>query len=109
MTTNNSVKNIFDLMATYEITNVWKVNEELTRYFTEEDIQNVVSAYVVEGDWGNSVKIKRVLPDGTQKVSFQPLSRESSFILGDKVDLLQCKLICLQKEGHDDIWRLEEI
>lgn len=104
-----AIFNPFDLMKTYKLTSVWMVNEERTVYFTEENVKNVISAYVVEGKFGNSVKIKRAMEDGTQEVSFQPLSRESSYLLGDKVDLLKCKLICLEKEGEEDIWRLEEI
>lgn len=106
---NNSNLNPFDVMKAYKVSSVWSVDESKTRYFTEENTANVISAYVVEGDYGNSVKIKRKLDNGEYEIDFQPLSRESNFILGDKVDLLKCKLICLVKKDAEDIYRLEEL
>lgn len=103
-------KSILALMKSYKLTSVWVVNEEETKYFSQDYLDEVVKAYVVEGDYGLSVKIRRKDSEtNDQYVDYIPLSRESCFTLGDDVDLSKCKIICLQKKGEDDIYRLEEI
>lgn len=97
---------IFDeCFKNYEITNPWTVNESKTKYFTDKDAALVENAVIVSGDYGLSCKVKRY--DGV--VSFIALSRDSKMTPGEMVDLSQCKLLCLERDGEDDIWRLEEI
>lgn len=102
---NNSALDLFSLFKTYEISNPWTINDEKTRYFTSDYANRIISAEVVAGDYGNSVKLRRT----DNKITFIPLSRDSKMVVGQKVDITKCKLICLQKEGHEDIYRIQEV
>lgn len=97
-------KSVFSFLKSYAIENPWTVNEDNNIRFTAEDIANVESAVVVAGDYGLSCKIRRK----DNYISFVVLSRDSKLIEGELVDLSKCKLLCLQRKGENDIWRLEE-
>lgn len=96
---------IFSFLKSYAVENPWTVNEEKTKYFTSEDVALIESAVVVSGDYGLSVKMRR--KDGY--ISFAALSRDSKLAQGELVDLSRCKLLCLERRGEDDIYRLEEL
>lgn len=99
-------KSIFEeCFKNYEITNPWTVNKSKTKYFSAKEVALVESAVVVSGDYGLSCKVKR--KDGV--ISFIALSRDSKMTPGEIVDMSQCRLLCLERDGDDDIWRLEEI
>lgn len=106
MATSNFFKTF---MAEYKLSSVWVRNYEKDRRFPEEDLKNVLEATVVQGDFGLSVKVKAVDPEtGDHYAYYQVLSKKSRMILGDKVDLSKCMIICLEK-GDEEVFRIEEI
>lgn len=104
----NKTVNPLDLFNSYIIKNAWREAPEKNIDFTEEVLATIIRAEVVAGKYGNSVKIRHI-DDGVHKVTFIPLSINSSLRLGDVIDCSKCRFICLEKEGADDIYRFEEI
>lgn len=90
---------IFDSLFHYA--NNWEVTE--TRSFTEEEINAVDQALVVNSNYGLSVCFFMF---GGGK-TFIPLSRDSELTAGDRVNLKQAKLLTLSREGEDDILRVQ--
>lgn len=79
----------------------WTVKE--TRKFTDEELAMVTSASVVPSQYGSSVCL--MLTSGHK--AYIPLSNDATAQNGDSVNLKDATLICLSKEGEDDIIRVK--
>lgn len=90
--------NIFNSIRIYA--GKWMVKE--SRDFTQEEINAVQSASIVDSQYGLSVCF--ILRSGGK--SFIPLDQNSSKSVGDNVDLSKAKLVTLSREGDDDIMRV---
>lgn len=91
--------NIFSTLKSY----AGKWNVVNSRAFTAEEIAAVDSAVVVSSEYGNSVCFHMV----SGGMTFIPLSNNSTKGIGESVDLNQCKLLTLSKQGEADINRIE--
>jgi len=74
-----------------------------SRVFNAEELADVVSAKVVASQYGMSVCF--YMHDGCQK--YIPVSRDSVCQIGDVVDINKAKVLVLEKDGADDIVRVE--
>ena len=90
--------NIFNAIRVYQ--GKWQVKN--TRNFTQEEIDAVQSASVVDSQYGLSVCF--ILRSGGQ--SYIPLDQNSTKSVGDSVDLSKAQLITLSREGDNDIMRV---
>lgn len=90
--------NIFNAIKVYQ--GKWQVKN--TRNFTQEEIDAVQSASVVDSQYGLSVCF--ILRSGGQ--SYIPLDQSSTKSVGDSVDLSKAQLITLSREGDADIMRV---
>lgn len=90
--------NIFNAIKVYA--GKWQVKN--TRNFTQEEIDAVQSASVVDSQYGLSVCF--ILRSGGQ--SYIPLDQNSTKSVGDTIDLSKAQLITLGREGDDDIMRV---
>ena len=90
--------NIFNVLKIYA--GKWSVKE--TRDFTPEEVAAVSSASVVASEYGNSVCF--MMKNGG--MTFIPLSQDSTKGIGESVNVAECKLITLCKEGEPDIVRV---
>lgn len=79
----------------------WAVKE--SRAFTQEELDGVKDAVVVDSQYGMSVCL--TLTSGGK--GFIPVSNTCSLALGDQVDLAKAKLLTLCREGEADIYRIE--
>lgn len=79
----------------------WAVKEE--REFTKAEIKEVASASVVDSEYGKSVCF--VMKSGGTK--YIPLSNNSDLASGDDVDLKSLKAIILERDGDEDIVRVD--
>ena len=79
----------------------WSVTD--SRKFTAEEISLVAKAQVVPSQYGSSVCL--MLTSGHK--AYIPLSNDATAQNGDTVDLQNATLICLSKEGEDDIIRVK--
>lgn len=91
--------NIFNAIKVYA--GKWQVKD--SRAFSQEEIDAVAKASVVDSQYGLSVCF--FLKSGGQ--SFIPLSSTSSLNVGDAVNLSAAKLLTLSREGDSDIMRVE--
>ena len=91
--------NIFSSLRVYA--GKWAV--KATRVFSQEEIDAVDTASVVDSQYGMSVCF--FMKSGGQ--TFIPLSNTSSLNVGDTVDLAKAKLLTLEREGEADIFRVE--
>lgn len=91
--------NIFNAIKVYA--GKWQVKD--SRAFSQEEIDAVDKASVVDSQYGLSVCF--FLKSGGQ--SFIPLSSTSSLNVGDAVNLSAAKLLTLSREGDNDIMRVE--
>ena len=91
--------NIFESLKSYA--GKWSVVN--SRNFTQDEINAVSSAVVVSSEYGNSVCFHMV----SGGMTFIPLSNNSTKGIGESVDLNQCKLLTLSKQGEADINRIE--
>lgn len=91
--------NIFNSIRVYA--GKWQVKD--SRAFSQEEIDAVDKASVVDSQYGLSVCF--FLKSGGQ--SFIPLSSTSSLNVGDAVNLSAAKLLTLSREGDSDIMRVE--
>lgn len=91
--------NIFNSLRVYA--GKWAVKS--SRDFSQEEIDAISSASVVDSQYGNSVCF--MMKSGGQ--TFIPLSTNSTLGLGDTVDLTKAKLLTLGREGEADIYRVE--
>ena len=90
--------NIFNAIKVYA--GKWQVKN--TRNFTQEGIDAVQSASVVDSQYGLSVCF--ILRSGGQ--SYIPLDQNSTKSVGDSIDLSKAQLITLGREGDNDIMRV---
>jgi len=91
--------NIFSSLRVYA--GKWAVTN--SRDFSQEEINAVDSATVVDSQYGSSVCF--IMKGGGQ--TFIPLSTNSTLALGDDVDLSKAKLLTLHRDGDADIYRVE--
>ena len=91
--------NIFSSLRVYE--GKWMV--KASRSFTQEEINSVDHASVVDSQYGNSVCF--FMKNGGQ--TFIPLSTNSILGIGDNVDLSKAQLLTLERAGDSDIYRVE--
>lgn len=90
--------NIFNAIKVYN--GKWQVKN--TRNFTQEEINAVKSASVVDSQYGLSVCF--ILRSGGQ--SYIPLDQNSAKSVGDPIDLSKAQLLTLGREGDADIMRI---
>ena len=91
--------NIFSSLRVYA--GKWAV--KASRSFSQDEIDAVDHATVVDSQYGNSVCF--FMKSGGQ--TFIPLSTNSDLGLGDEVDLSKAQLLTLQRPGDADIYRVE--
>lgn len=90
--------NIFSSLRVY----AGKWMQKASRAFSQEEIDAVQSATVVDSQYGSSVCFL-MKAGGT---TFIPLSNTSSLAVGDTVDLNKAQLLTLGREGDKDIYRV---
>lgn len=90
--------NIFNSLRVY----AGKWVQKAARKFTDEEINAVEKAMVVDSQYGSSVCF--LMKDGGQ--TFIPLSNTSSLSVGETVDLHNAELLTLGRAGEDDIYRV---
>lgn len=91
--------NIFQSLQVYA--GKWNVTN--SRAFSQEEIDGVERATVVDSQYGSSVCF--FMKSGGQ--TFIPLSNTSNKAEGDPVDLSSAKLLTLSRQGEADIYRVE--
>ena len=91
--------NIFQNLRVYA--GKWMV--KASRSFTQDEIDAVDHATVVDSQYGNSVCF--FMKGGGQ--TFIPLSTNSTLGIGDNVDLSKAALLTLERAGDADIYRVE--
>ena len=91
--------NIFSQLRVYA--GKWAVTA--SKAFSQEEIDMVDHATVVDSQYGNSVCF--FMKRGGQ--TFIPLSTNSSLSVGDDVDLSKAQLLTLHRDGDADIYRVE--
>ena len=90
--------NIFNSLRVYA--GKWNVTN--TRIFTQEEIDSVSEACVVDSQYGMSVCF--FMKSGGQ--TYIPLDQNSSKSIGEIIDLKTAKLLTLSREGEADIYRV---
>ena len=91
--------NIFSALRVYA--GKWNVKE--TRDFTQEEINEIDTASVVDSQYGMSVCF--FMKSGGQ--TYIPLSNDSNKSVGDTIDLKAAKLLTLGRQGEADIFRVK--
>ena len=91
--------NIFSALKVYA--GKWNVKE--TRDFTQEEINEIDTASVVDSQYGMSVCF--FMKSGGQ--TYIPLSNDSNKSVGDTIDLKTAKLLTLGRQGESDIFRVK--
>ena len=91
--------NIFSSLRVYA--GKWQGKE--TKQFSQEEINLVDRAEVVDSQYGQSVCF--FMKAGGQ--TYIPLDQNSSKATGDTVDLSQASLVTLSKQGEADIYRVK--
>ena len=91
--------NIFSALRVYA--GKWNVKE--TRDFTQEEINEIDTASVVDSQYGMSVCF--FMRGGGQ--TYIPLSNDSNKSVGDTIDLRTAKLLTLGRQGEADIFRVK--
>lgn len=90
--------NIFSSLRVYA--GKWEVKS--TRSFSQEEIDAVSHAVVVDSTYGTSVQF--TMKNGG--LTFIPLSQDASLGIGEEVDLTKAKILTLSKSGEADIFRV---
>ena len=90
--------NIFSSLRVY----AGKWSETARRVFSQDEINAVESATVVESQFGNSVCF--MMKSGG--MTYIPLDQNSSKAAGDTIDLSKAELLTLSKQGEADIYRV---
>jgi len=90
--------NIFSSLRVY----AGKWSEKARRAFSQEEIDAISSATVVDSQYGQSVCF--MMKAGG--MTFIPLDQNSSKSTGDTVDLSQAEILTLSKQGEADIYRV---
>lgn len=95
------MSSILDSLRTYR----GKWEESSRAKFTDAEINDVASASIVASDFGHSVCF--LLKNGGMK--FMPVSNTSkkATAVGDSVNLKECEVVTLSREGDADIYRVE--
>ena len=93
-----NIMNIFSNLRIYA--GKWEVKSE--RSFTQDEINAVSHAVVVDSTYGSSVQF--TMKNGG--LTFIPLSQDSSLGIGEEVDLTKAKILTLGKSGEADIFRV---
>lgn len=91
--------NIFNNIQIYR--GKWSLKS--SRNFNEDEKKMIKSAKVVSSDYGLSVCF--MMANGGS--SYIPLSETSSKNVGDSIDLNTAKLLTLERQGDNDIFRVE--
>lgn len=91
--------NIFSALRVYA--GKWNVKE--TRDFTQEEMDAIDTASVVDSQYGMSVCF--FMKSGGQ--TYIPLSNDSNKSVGDTIDLKTAKLLTLGRQGESDIFRVK--
>lgn len=91
--------NIFDSLQKYA--NRYEVRN--TRPFNAEELAGIVSAKVVPSQYGLSVCF--FMTSGCQQ--YIPLSKNSVAQVGDIVDVKAARVLTLDRDGSDEILRVE--
>lgn len=91
--------NIFSALRVYA--GKWNVKE--SRDFTQEEMDAIDIASVVDSQYGMSVCF--FMKSGGQ--TYIPLSNDSSKSVGDTIDLKTAKLLTLGRQGEADIFRVK--
>lgn len=91
--------NIFSALKVYA--GKWNVKE--SRDFTQEEMDAIDTASVVDSQYGMSVCF--LMKSGGQ--TYIPLSNDSSKSVGDTIDLKTAKLLTLGRQGEADIFRVK--
>ena len=90
--------NIFNALRVYA--GKWQVKD--TKKFSQEEIDLVDRAEVVDSQYGQSVCF--FMKSGGQ--TYIPLDQNSFRATGDTVDLSQASIVTLSKQGEADIYRV---
>ena len=90
--------NIFSALRVYA--GKWQVKE--TKKFSQEEIDLVDRAEVVDSQYGQSVCF--FMKAGG--MTYIPLDQNSSKATGDTVNLSQASIVTLSKQGEADIYRV---
>lgn len=90
--------NIFSSLRVY----AGKWSETARRVFSQDEINAVESATVVESQFGNSVCF--MMKSGG--MTYIPLDQNSSKAVGDTIDLSKAEILTLSKQGEADIYRV---
>ena len=91
--------NIFSALRVYA--GKWNVKE--SRDFTQEEMDAIDTASVVDSQYGMSVCF--FMRGGGQ--TYIPLSNDSNKSVGDTIDLKTAKLLTLGRQGEADIFRVK--
>ena len=91
--------NIFSALRVYA--GKWNVKD--LRDFTQEEINAIDTATVVDSQYGMSVCF--FMKSGGQ--TYIPLSNDSGKSVGDTIDLKTAKLLTLGRQGESDIFRVK--
>ena len=91
--------NIFSALKVYA--GKWNVKD--SRDFTQEEINAIDTATVVDSQYGMSVCF--FMSGGGQ--TYIPLSNDSNKSVGDTIDLKTAKLLTLGRQGESDIFRVK--
>lgn len=91
--------NVFSALRVYA--GKWNVTD--SRVFSQEEIDAVESASVVDSQYGMSVCF--FMRGGGQ--TYIPLSNDSNLSVGDSVDLKSAKLLTLSRPGDSDLMRVK--
>ena len=91
--------NIFSALKVYA--GKWNVKE--SRDFTQEEMDAIDTASVVDSQYGMSVCF--FMKSGGQ--TYIPLSNDSNKSVGDTIDLKTAKLLTLGRQGEADIFRVK--
>ena len=93
-----NIMNIFSSLRIYA--GKWEVKSK--RNFSQDEINAVSHAVVVDSTYGSSVQF--TMKNGG--MTFIPLSQDASASMGEEIDVSKAKLITLSKQGEDDIVRV---
>lgn len=92
------MSNIFSALRVY----AGKWNLKSSTKFSQEELNMVDKAIVVDSQYGQSVCF--YMKSGGQ--TYIPLDQNSTRATGDEVDLTQASLLTLEKQGEADIYRV---
>lgn len=91
--------NIFSAINIYP--GKWQETEN--RVFTQEELNAVKDAVVVDSQFGQSVCFHMM----SGASAYIPLSNDCRKATGDSVDIKAARLITLSREGEGDIYRIK--